>query len=136
MDKVIEKGDNTATFDTSSIEQLSLPESRDLITSLSERMYNSDSQQILDGVNQTIYHEIELPQDITLDSSACSDLICGIIFSATSSSSAEQAITAFTAAPYVKQHLKGGVLKTFKGDNEYYAMVISAINIDTPITIK
>lgn len=129
-----EEGPNTI-FDSQKVKNLSLADSRQLIVDLSLQMQAEKSQETIDAINEYLSAEVQQYSDINLDTAACSDKLCGVIFYSNDRTSTNLALERMVNHEPIKKNLRGGLLRVLQDNGEYYGILISSIG-NKPLKIN
>ncbi|MCE9688114.1 hypothetical protein LZP73_18215 [Shewanella sp. AS16] len=138
LDEIITKSsDGYTLFDSGSIDKLSLSDTRELLSSLTDKMTDIDSQSTLDSLNDVVAKiaYLNASPGLFVDSTSCSDKICGLLLSGQEQNVLLQELNAVTSSLELKGKLQGGTLRVFKEDGMYFGLMISAIGKE-PIKIR
>lgn len=129
-----EEGPNTV-FDSQKVKNLSLADSRQLIVDLSLQMQADKSHETIDTINEYLSTEVQQYSDINLDTAACSDKLCGVIFYSHDKESINSALDRIVRHEPINKNLRGGLLRVLQDNGEYYGILISSIG-HKPLKVK
>ncbi|SET17970.1 hypothetical protein [Thalassotalea agarivorans] len=135
LDNLLEEDHNSVTLDSTTIESLSLNETRILITNLESKLYKPESQELLIALQEIAYKDLSEMEGMNLESISCSDNLCGVIFSGNKMKSVIDALNNLSQSSDMSSKIKGGTLRVIEDNEEFYGVIIASIGAK-PITLK
>lgn len=135
LDTVLSDEKEFVLFDSTKIEKFTVLNTQEMILELSNNLYELESQKFMVLLEETAHQNLEKFYGTQLDTSACSDSLCGVLISASTEGTAISAISSFIDSPNLKSKLNGGTIRVFEEDGTYYGMLIGAIGTK-PLKIK
>lgn len=135
LDSYVRTDKEHTVFDSSVIDNLSLEKTREALYNLSNNLLDVRSQVVFEEFSNGLHEDLIQSNSLALDIAQCSDKVCGVLFSSIDQAELNTALESIVGKPYIKRHLRGGTMKVFEQDGEYFGLILGVIG-NQPIKIK